>query len=200
MMKMLEQYRQPASMLCQSFRHCECQAYISPLIDTDIATLKQIGTDPTIWRFARFPKSEQAVFNRYFESLLKDPSSFLFTIRDKNTQEVIGFTRLKSIDFNHKRAEIGTWLMGASQGKGINKYIKKQLLTVAFEILKLDEVYCYVNRENQPSVKSLLSLGFVINEDKNRLSPTHKKEVDMAQYYIHINADRFAQTLWQQWA
>lgn len=198
MMKMLEQYRQPASILCQSFRHSECQAYISPLIEADITRLKQIGTDPTIWRFARFPKSEQHVFNRYFESLLKDPSSFLFTIRDKNTQEVIGFTRLKSIDFNHKRAEIGTWLTGNFQGKGLNKYIKKQLLTVAFKILQLEEVYCYVNRENQPSVKSLLSLGFVINEEKNRLSPTHKKEVDMAQYYIHITANSFAQTLWQQ--
>ncbi|QYJ85629.1 GNAT family N-acetyltransferase [Shewanella mesophila] len=195
MMKVLEQYKQAANMLCQSFRHSECQANISPLVDDDITTLKQIGTDPSIWRFARFPKSEQVVFNRYFESLLKDPSSFLFTIRDNPTQEVIGFTRLKSIDFNLKRAETGTWLMGDFQGKGLNKYIKKQLLTVAFEILKLEEVYCYVNRENQPSVKSLLSLGFVINEDKNRLSPTHKKEVDMAQYYIHITAERFAKTL-----
>ncbi|MDX1279636.1 GNAT family N-acetyltransferase [Shewanella colwelliana] len=187
----LAQFTLLTQSFIRSFKQSDCGAYIQPLVDQDTEFMQLIGIDPRIWRFARFPKSTPESFNHYFTNVLSDEGSFLFSVRLKETDAIIGFTRLKNMDFDHRRAETGTWLIGDQQGKGLNKYIKQQLLTIAFDVLQLNEVYCYVNCDNHPSVKSLLSLGFEIKEAQQRLSPTHNEMVDMQQYYLHMTAEMF---------
>ncbi|WP_299808072.1 GNAT family N-acetyltransferase [uncultured Shewanella sp.] len=185
----LKQYTSATQTLCSSFKHEN--AYISPLITEDIAALKAIGMHPDIWRFARFPKGTTDAFDGYLKRVLSEPNSLLFTIRCGSTHNVIGFTRLKNIDLAEKRAEIGTWLTGEYQGKKLNRYIKQQVLTVGFNILQLDEIYCYVTEDNQPSIKSLLAFGFQIDTNKQRLSPTQKGPLEIPQHYIFMTAEIF---------
>lgn len=104
-------YQSAVNSLCHSFKDSNVNAYISPLISDDIAALKIIGIDPSIWRFARFPKNTSEVFEQYFEKVLKKEDSLLFTVRCSSTDKIIGFTRLRSVDFTVKNAEIGTWLV-----------------------------------------------------------------------------------------
>ena len=185
----LEQYSAATQTLCDSFTLEN--AYISPLVTADIAALKAIGMHPDIWRFARFPKQTTDDFDGYFNRVLSEPNSLLFTVKCGLSHNVIGFTRLKNIDLAEKRAEIGTWLTGEYQGKRLNRYIKQQVLEVGFSILQLDEIYCYVTENNQPSIKSLLAFGFQIDADRQRLSPTQKGLLEIPQHYIFITAAEF---------
>ncbi|ABV88585.1 GNAT family N-acetyltransferase [Shewanella pealeana] len=185
----LEKYTSATQTLCASFTLEN--AYISPLITADIAALKAIGMHPDIWRFARFPKETTDAFDCYLKRVLSEPNSLLFTIRCGSTHKAIGFTRLKNINLAEKRAEIGTWLTGEYQGKKLNRYIKQQVLKVGFNILQLDEIYCYVTENNQPSIKSLLAFGFQIDANKQRLSPTQKGLLEIPQHYIFITAAQF---------
>lgn len=186
----LEKYTAATQLLCGTFTLQN--AYISPLVSTDIVALKAIGMDPNIWRFARFPKDTTDAFDSYFSRVLSDSDCLLFTIRCGTTHNVIGFTRLKNIELAEKRAEIGTWLTGEYQGRGLNRFIKQQLLQVAFEVLQLDEIYCFVSEDNQPSIKSLLAFGFEVDATKQRLSPTKVAEKEMPQHYIFITAKSFS--------
>lgn len=188
--KYLEKYAVATESLCNSFT--QQNAYIAPLVAEDVAALKTIGMDPNIWRFARFPKDTTDAFDSYFARVLSDSDCLLFTVKCGSSHDVIGFTRLKNIDVAAKKAEIGTWLTGAYQGKGLNRFIKLQLLAVAFEVLQLDEVYCYVSEDNQPSIKSLLKFGFEVDASKQRLSPTRKSTKEIPQHYIFITAANFA--------
>ncbi|MCK8044577.1 GNAT family N-acetyltransferase [Shewanella sp. 1CM18E] len=185
----LEKYAAATQTLCSSFM--QQNAYISPLVAEDITALKAIGMDPDIWRFARFPKDTTDAFDSYFDRVLSDSDCLLFTVKCGASHNVIGFTRLKNINVTEKRAEIGTWLTGQYQGKGLNRFIKQQLLSVAFEVLQLDEVYCYVSEDNQPSIKSLLKFGFEMDVNKQRFSPTRKSTAEIPQHYIFITAANF---------
>jgi len=125
-----------------------------------IADLRRLGIDPQIWRHSRFTKNDPAKFDRYFDKVLADSNSLRFAVWHFGAERVVGFTRLKKLDWISREAETGTWLGGEFQRQGFNRAIKLQLLYLAFQCLSLKRVYCYVNHSNTPSQISLQRCGF----------------------------------------
>lgn len=73
---------------------------------------------------------------------------------------VVGVTRLKNIDRQHRRAEIGTTIIRPSvQRLGINSEAKIGLLQFVFEELGFLKVNLRVDARNKASQAALLSLG-----------------------------------------
>ncbi|WP_196140317.1 GNAT family N-acetyltransferase [Aliikangiella sp. G2MR2-5] len=136
--------------------------------DTDsIESLYDKGCAQEIWRFSRYPKTSSSVFRQYFDRALARRDSLSFVIREQKEGKIAGFTRLKSIG-KMRGAETGTWFLPQYQNKHLNFFAKKILLGIAFDLLELSNVYCYVSQENIPSIKSLKNMGFVSQEGYSR--------------------------------
>lgn len=145
--------------------------------------LCQIGHHPDIWRFARYPKDNPESFKKYLERVVTKKNALNLVILDARSNRVIGFTRLKAIDHLTKNAEIGTWLSPQYQANGLNFHAKRELLAVAFHFLELERVYCFVNTNNIPSIKSLTKLGFRYNSTKDCVKYNHLKASVPLRYF-----------------
>ncbi|MEA3430126.1 MAG: GNAT family protein [Nanoarchaeota archaeon] len=89
----------------------------------------------------------------------KKPCAIRFAIVLNETKEVIGCINLHSINWQHKRAETGTWLGVNHWGKGYNIESKKLLLNYAFKKLKLHKIILGTLSKNKRSQKAIKKLG-----------------------------------------
>jgi|GEM_PF-3982659 len=94
-------------------------------------------------------------------------------IVDQNNQ-LIGGVYLFNIDSEKKIAELGTWLIPAYWGKGVNAWAKKEILKIAFADLNLNTVLLFTDQNNIRSVKALEKLPYVI-KDYNCLECSERK-------------------------
>ena len=91
-------------------------------------------------------------------------------------QQLIGVITLKAIDLHDKTAHIGTWLGSAYWGKGYNEEVKEQMLTIAFDELKLKRVFAGATLENIRSQKAQQKLPYMIL-DVGHLYPAELKRI-----------------------
>lgn len=73
---------------------------------------------------------------------------------------VIGYLDLHYIDPNNLRGEMGYWLDGAAQGKGIMTQCVEAFCAIAFEELRLHRIEIRVATKNKPSLAIAKKLGF----------------------------------------
>ena len=175
---------QEINSFLSSIRTCDSPIHLETLTPDSIKALYEIGSKPGIWTFSRYKKESHESFKKYFDKVLARKDSVNFAIREAKSDKVIGFTRLKAIDLSKSRSEIGTWIIQEYQGKGFNYFIKKELLSVAFLLLKLDRIYSLINIDNVPSIKSLTRLGFKNEKNKNKDGMTESgKSIKLVYYY-----------------
>jgi RimJ/RimL family protein N-acetyltransferase len=83
-----------------------------------------------------------------------------YAIVNKNTNKVIGSTRFRCTEFNHKKTEIGfTFLAKTWQKSHVNTEAKLLLLTHAFEEMKFNRVELITDFLNHSSRSAILRLG-----------------------------------------
>jgi N-acetyltransferase len=83
-----------------------------------------------------------------------------YTIRDRNSERVLGSTRFLALSLEHLRAEIGwTWVTREAWGSGVNVETKLVLLEHAFERVGLRRVEFKTDARNARSRGALEALG-----------------------------------------
>jgi ribosomal-protein-alanine N-acetyltransferase len=135
-----------------------------PLSEDDASLYCNICEDPDAMRFVGRPLSPeraQRSFRKALESLDCCPLEQLFlVVVDKASQEAIGISALTQFDARRRRVQAGIMLTSESRGRGFGKEILRAMVTRAFGILPVDEVWVQHARANAMAQSLPVSLGF----------------------------------------
>lgn len=159
---------------------------IRPLVKEDAYTSYQWRNDHEVWKFTgSAPNMEitPEIESNWIEKVLQDESCKRFAILCN--EEYVGNVQLTNIKDNTAEFHI---FIGKKEfwGKGISQLATFQILYYAREILKLREVYLFVNPENKAAVQSYLKNNFSITKQSSdqirmslQLSELHKTTVSI---------------------
>ncbi|WP_289055812.1 GNAT family N-acetyltransferase [Carboxylicivirga marina] len=145
-----------------------------PTIDTDRFSLRQFESDdlenvylglshPDVIKYygVSFCSLEAAKEQiSWFRDLEKNNTGIWWAICSKEDHSFIGAGGLNDIEREHRKAEVGFWLLPEYWGKGIMKEVMPSICTYGFDKLGILRIEGYVDTENINCKKGLVSIGF----------------------------------------
>lgn len=136
------------------------QLLIRETIDSDISELYRIGTDQAVRKYIApmQPTLEEEIV--YTKAYIKHMYAFydfgLWTVLEKDAygqERVIGRAGLFPSERLAGQIEMGYMIAPECQGNGYGKEAAETVLRYAFNVLDLEEVHLFVEKENKASVK-----------------------------------------------
>ena len=136
------------------------QLLIRETIDSDISELYRIGTDQAVRKYIApmQPTLEEEIV--YTKAYVRHMYAFydfgLWTVLEKDAygqERVIGRAGLFPSERLAGQIEMGYMIAPECQGKGYGKETAETVLRYAFNVLDLEEVHLFVEKENKASVK-----------------------------------------------
>ena len=97
----------------------------------------------------------------WFENLEKTETGIWWAICSKEDKVFLGVGGLNELSKEHRKAEIGFWLLPEYWGQGIMKEGMSLILTYSFEELKLHRIEGFVESKNKNCQKGLAKLHFI---------------------------------------
>ena len=98
----------------------------------------------------------------WYASLKRDGTGLWWGVYDKNTNQFCGAGGYNDLDKEHRKAEIGFWLLKEFWGKGIMKKVMPMLFEKGFTTLNLNRIEGYVISENSKCKAALDKINFLI--------------------------------------
>ncbi|RZL38404.1 MAG: N-acetyltransferase, partial [Pedobacter sp.] len=96
----------------------------------------------------------------WFENLQSKGEGIWWAIYSANDNTFCGAIGFNNLSFEHKKVEIGFWLLPEFWGKGIMSDAISLASYYAFNSLNLNRIEAFVESENTNSAKVLLRTGF----------------------------------------
>ena len=136
------------------------QLLIRETIDSDISELYRIGTDQAVRKYIApmQPTLEEEMI--YTKAYVRHMYAFydfgLWTVLEKDAygqERVIGRAGLFPSERLAGQIEMGYMIAPECQGNGYGKEAAETVLRYAFNVLDLEEVHLFVEKENKASVK-----------------------------------------------
>ena len=136
------------------------QLLIRETIDSDISELYRIGTDQAVRKYIApmQPTLEEEIV--YTKAYVRHMYAFydfgLWTVLEKDAYEqerVIGRAGLFPSERLGGQIEMGYMIAPECQGNGYGKEAAETVLRYAFNVLDLEEVHLFAEKENKASVK-----------------------------------------------
>lgn len=136
------------------------QLLIRETIDSDISELYRIGTDQAVRKYIApmQPTLEEEIV--YTKAYVKHMYAFydfgLWTVLEKDAygqERVIGRAGLFPSERLAGQIEMGYMIAPECQGNGYGKEAAETVLCYAFNVLDLEEVHLFAEKENKASVK-----------------------------------------------
>ena len=136
------------------------QLLIRETIDSDISELYRIGTDQAVRKYIApmQPTLEEEIV--YTKAYVKHMYAFydfgLWTVLEKDAygqERVIGRAGLFPSERLAGQIEMGYMIAPECQGNGYGKEAAETVLRYAFNVLDLEEVHLFVEKENKASLK-----------------------------------------------
>ena len=136
------------------------QLLIRETIDSDISELYRIGTDQAVRKYIApmQPTLEEEIV--YTKAYVKHMYAFydfgMWTVLEKDAygqERVIGRAGLFPSERLAGQIEMGYMIAPECQGNGYGKEAAETVLRYAFNVLDLEEVHLFVEKENKASVK-----------------------------------------------
>lgn len=163
---------------------------LRPLEEADIANIFISCQDPNIPRFTRVPSNytidqAEAFVHKTSPKSFKERSGLIFAIdyRDGIEKQFAGVISFHSINLQDHVAELGYWIDADMRGKGIGTAAANLLTNYGFESMRFERIHAYVDIQNSPSRKLLLSAGFTFEGILRKFSSREDgSQVDMALY------------------
>lgn len=136
------------------------QLLIRETIDSDISELYRIGTDQAVRKYIApmQPTLEEEIV--YTKAYVRHMYAFydfgLLTVLEKDAygqERVIGRAGLFPSERLGEQIEMGYMIAPECQGNGYGKEAAETVLRYAFNVLDLEKVHLFVEKENKASVK-----------------------------------------------
>ena len=136
---------------------------LRPMQESDIEPLWRI-TQPETFTHMLNQLQTHEEFEKWMDAGLNQmttsDATIVYTVVDSETNEVMGSTRMYSIDFVNKSCEIGSTFYGESyQRTHVNSTTKYLLLSYAFETLGFIRVQFKTDADNLRSQKAIERIG-----------------------------------------
>ncbi|WP_378188278.1 GNAT family N-acetyltransferase [Aquimarina sp. W85] len=96
----------------------------------------------------------------WFKNLKKNNKGIWWAICDISTQKFLGAGGLNDIHSEHKKAEVGLWLLKENWGQGIMAAVMPLILNYAFDKLLLHRIEGHVDSQNIKCKRALKKLDF----------------------------------------
>ena len=111
---------------------------------------------------------------------------FLFTIKQQETNILLGLIYLKELDWTKKQGELAYCIGYPFEGKGITTKAIQTLAEYAFENFNIKTLQIIVHKDNIPSVKVAQNCNFTwIKTLKNAFAPPGDKHLNMELYELY---------------
>src|SRR6185437_3357277 len=141
--------------------------YLDLARESDRETLRPLARDERLWEFTKtllITDTFDAQFDAYFDAALAGVNEGqAFVIRRTGTDEVVGMTRIHSVVYKDKWAEIGhTWYVPELWGQVYNKECKLLLLQYLFETVGFYRVQFRIAHQNIRSQRAVEKIGGVL--------------------------------------
>ena len=132
---------------------------------SDTEVIRKFAKDKKITRYTfvippPFTKKQTQVFIKKAGKERKEGIAYHFGIELKENRKLIGMINLVKVDRKNKNAEIGFWLGGKYQERGLAKEALNMILAFGFKKLKLKRIQARVLHKNKPAQKLLEKTGF----------------------------------------
>ena len=141
------------------------RASLLPMTLPHVPALFAAGQDDQIWRYLPEHPRTLSDFHDWVQEALaaqEHGNELPFVIIDRETDQIVGSTRLLDMSVRHRQAEIGwTWHAPAVWRTRINTECKYLLLRHAFETLGLIRVCLKTDARNVRSQTAIERLGAV---------------------------------------
>ncbi|MCL9804958.1 GNAT family N-acetyltransferase [Flavobacterium amniphilum] len=143
-----------------------------PTLTTDRLILRQLSeSDAGAIFILRSDAAINKYLNRPLSNTLDDALQFIRKIRENSTlnywaitqkgdEKLIGTICLFGFSEEVKKGEIGYELLHEYQGKGFVTEATKEVITYAFQTLKLESIEAFTHKDNGSSSKVLENLNF----------------------------------------
>ena len=96
----------------------------------------------------------------WFRDLERNKTGIWWAICSKDGKDFYGAVGLNDLDKNHRKAEIGLWLLPEFWGKGIMKEVMPLICNYGFKNLGLRRIEGFVDSENRYCKNGLAKLDF----------------------------------------
>jgi ribosomal-protein-alanine N-acetyltransferase len=96
----------------------------------------------------------------WYQDLLRKGSGIWWAITTETADGLIGTCGLYNIQHQHRKAELGYWLLPDYWGRGIMRPALEAVCAYGFEKLNLHRLEAYVETQNAASARLLQKLGF----------------------------------------
>ncbi|WP_299883878.1 GNAT family N-acetyltransferase [uncultured Lacinutrix sp.] len=158
------------------------------------------------WKLCDFMIINQDRFKRYFPKTLEQnltptlsklfaekkvkkfnlKEEFLFTVKEKETDALVGLIYIKELDWTIKQGEFAYCIGYQFEGKSITSTAVKELSKYAFEVLGIETLQIIAHKDNTSSVKVALNNSFIWQKTlKEEFTPTGEKPLDMELYELY---------------
>jgi [ribosomal protein S5]-alanine N-acetyltransferase len=96
----------------------------------------------------------------WYQQVLRQGSGIWWAITTEAAGELLGTCGLYNIQAQHRKAELGYWLLPPYWGRGLMRTTLETVLAYGFETLGLHRIEAYVETKNEASARLLQKLGF----------------------------------------
>ncbi len=154
--------------------------------ENDAAGLFAVWSDPDVTRFMNIPaftgEDQAKEMITILAALAKENKALRYTIRMKDSGQIIGSCGYNVLDFDNQRTELGYELAKGHWGNGYASEAIRELSRYAFTELGLHRIEAKVEPENDNSIRLLQKLGFTFEGTLRDAEKAKGRFVDLAMY------------------
>lgn len=129
--------------------------FYESLKDKDLTNFLSLGPLRSLDYSKRLIKNYLKYWNKYIQF------NYIIELRDGSKDPRAGSVSLWNVSWQHKRAEVGLWLIPDYWRKGIGKTALDMIKKIAFYHLKLNRLQAHIATENKRSINTFTNSGFV---------------------------------------
>ncbi len=158
---------------------------LRPINASDIHPILNGLSHPEVIKYygvSFFSLEEVKVQMDWYARIEREETGRWWAIADPADEHFYGAIGIHDIHPQHRKAEIGFWLLPECWGKGYITEAATRIIKHSFEDLGLHRIYAYVESENHNSKKVMHKLGFVYEGTMKECESKDGKWIDLEMY------------------
>ena len=161
--------------------------YLKEVESSDIENIYKGLSDPDVTKYyaVHFPTIEATQIQmEWYSNLKKEGTGIWWGIYGAEDNEFRGAAGFNNLEKEHKKAEIGLWLLKEYWGNGILKEVMPILFEKGFVDLDLNRIEGYVFNENDKCKNALEKINFTCEGTMRACEIRNGKSMDVDIYSI----------------
>lgn len=169
--------------------------FLKEIEPSDIHNIYKGLSNPEITKyydvhFSTLQETEEQM--EWYKNLKTNGTGIWWGIYSKNDHQFCGAAGFNDLNKQHKKAEIGLWLLKEYWGKGILKEVMPKLFEEAFTNLNLNRIEGYVVSTNKKCKSALEKINFTYEGTMRECEIKNEEKISV-DFYAILKSDWKAQ-------